>query len=120
MSVLTYPEAIGVGEALLAPTLGPIIADLAPAHLLGSYNAAFALVKQVAIAMGPAAGVLLVGAGLPAAYVAVMAGSTVLIVALAVRLRTQLTAAQDNAVRRTRVVSTSVEPRLAAELRSAA
>ena len=119
-AMLSVYMLFGVGEALLAPTLGPIIADLAPAHLLGSYNAAFALVKQVAIAMGPAAGVLLVGAGLPAAYIAVMAGSTVLIVALALRLRTQLSAAQDNAVRRTRVVTTSVEPRLAAELRPAA
>ncbi|MFC1444332.1 MFS transporter [Streptacidiphilus sp. N1-10] len=119
-AMLSVYMLFGVGEALLAPTLGPIIADLAPAHLLGSYNAAFALVKQVAIAMGPAAGVLLVGAGLPAAYIAVMAGSTVLIVALALRLRTQLTAAQDNAVRRTRVVTTSVEPRLAGELRPAA
>ena len=119
-AMLSVYMLFGVGEALLAPTLGPIIADLAPAHLLGSYNAAFALVKQVAIAMGPAAGVLLVGAGLPAAYIAVMAGSTVLIVALALRLRTQLSAAQDNAVRRTRVVTTSVESRLAGELRPAA
>jgi MFS family permease len=119
-AMLSVYMLFGVGEALLAPTLGPIIADLAPAHLLGSYNAAFALVKQVAIAMGPAAGVLLVGAGLPAEYIAVMAGCTVLIVVLAVRLRTQLTGAQDNAVRRTRVVTTSVEPRLAGELRPAA
>ncbi|TDU04965.1 putative MFS family arabinose efflux permease [Streptomyces sp. 846.5] len=119
-AMLSVYMLFGVGEALLAPTLGPIIADLAPAHLLGSYNAAFALVKQVAIAMGPAAGVLLVGAGLPAEYIAVMAGCTVLIVVLAVRLRTQLTGAQDNAVRRTRVVTTSVEPRLAAELSPAA
>jgi MFS family permease len=119
-AMLSVYMLFGVGEALLAPTLGPIIADLAPAHLLGSYNAAFALVKQVAIAMGPAAGVLLVGAGLPAEYIAVMAGCTVLIVVLAVRLRTQLTGAQDNAVRRTRVVTSSVEPRLAAELRPAA
>ncbi|MEY9842441.1 MFS transporter [Streptacidiphilus sp. EB103A] len=119
-AMLSVYMLFGVGEALLAPTLGPIIADLAPAHLLGSYNAAFALVKQVAIAMGPAAGVLLVGAGLPAEYIVVMAGCTVLIVVLAVRLRTQLTGAQDNAVRRTRVVTTSVEPRLAAELRPAA
>ena len=119
-AMLSVYMLFGVGEALLAPTLGPIIADLAPAHLLGSYNAAFALVKQVAIAMGPAAGVLLVGAGLPAEYIAVMAGCTVLIVVLAVRLRTQLTGAEDNAVRRTRVVTSSVEPRLAAELRPAA
>ncbi|MEY9969155.1 MFS family permease [Streptacidiphilus sp. MAP12-16] len=115
VSMLSVYMLFGVGEALLAPTLGPIVADLAPAHLLGSYNAAFALVKQVAVAMGPAAGVLLVGAGMSAAYVAVMAGCTVLIVVLALRLRRQLTGVQDNAVRRVRVVAAS-EPRMAPEL----
>lgn len=118
-AMLSVYMLFGVGEALLAPTLGPIIADLAPARLLGSYNAAFSLVKQVAVAMGPAAGVLLVGAGLSPAYLLVMAGSTALIVVLALRLRKQLTGVQDNAVRRVRVVATStrvetLEPQLAA------
>jgi MFS family permease len=118
-AMLSVYMLFGVGEALLAPTLGPIVADLAPAQLLGSYNAAFSLVKQVAVAMGPAAGVLLVGSGLSPAYLLVMAGSTVLIVVLALRLRTQLTGVQDNAVRRTAVVAGSasrgaIEPRLAA------
>jgi MFS family permease len=112
----------GVGEALLAPTLGPIVADLAPGHLLGSYNAAFALVKQIAVAMGPAAGVLLVGAGASGAYLAVMAGCTVLITVLALRLRHQLTPAQDNAVRHERIVaaSTAGAPRAFPEYQSAA
>jgi MFS family permease len=87
----------GVGEALLAPTLSPIVADLAPARLLGTYNAGFALVKQVAIAVGPAVGVLMVGSGTWPLYLATMAASTLLIVALAVRLRRHLTPAQDNA-----------------------
>ncbi|MHA6761063.1 MFS transporter [Streptacidiphilus sp. PAMC 29251] len=118
-AMLSVYMLFGVGEALLAPTLGPIVADLAPAHLLGSYNAAFSLVKQVAVAMGPAAGVLLVGAGLSPLYLLVMAGSTVLIVVLALRLRKQLTGVQDNAVRRQRVVagssrSDAMEPQLAA------
>ena len=117
-AMLSVYMLFGVGEALLAPTLGPIVADLAPAHLLGSYNAAFSLVKQVAVAMGPAAGVLLVGSGLSPEYLLVMAGCTVLIVVLALRLRTQLTRVQDNAVRRTTVVATGrrdvIEPSLAA------
>jgi len=118
-AMLSVYMLFGVGEALLAPTLGPIIADLAPAQLLGSYNAAFSLVKQVAVAMGPAAGVLLVGSGLSPVYLLVMAGCTVLIVVLALRLRTQLSGVQDNALRRTTVVAGSarrdvIEPRLAA------
>ncbi|MFC1418520.1 MFS transporter [Streptacidiphilus cavernicola] len=117
-AMLSVYMLFGVGEALLAPTLGPIVADLAPAHLLGSYNAAFSLVKQVAVAMGPAAGVLLVGSGLSPVYLAVMAGCTVLIVTLALRLRSQLTGVQDNAVRRTTLVASGrrdlIEPSLAA------
>jgi MFS family permease len=109
-AMLSVYMLFGVGEALLAPTLGPIIADLAPAHLLGSYNAAFSLVKQVAVAMGPAAGVLLVGAGLSPAYLLVMAGATVLIVVLALRLRGTLSPMQDNAVRQTRIAAGSAVP----------
>ena len=100
----------GIGEALLAPTLGPIVADLAPARQLGTYNAAFALVKQVAVAMGPAAGVLLVGAGFSVAYLLVMAGCTVLITVMALRLRHRLTPVQDNAVRREVVVAAGPRP----------
>jgi MFS family permease len=105
VAMLSVYVLFGVGEALLAPTLGPIIADLAPAHLLGTYNAAYSLVKQVAVAMGPAAGVLLVGAGLSGAYVLALGGCTVLIVVLALRLRRQLTPAQDNAVQPARLVA---------------
>ena len=99
VAMISVYVLFGVGEALLAPTLGPIVADLAPSRLLGSYNAAFALVKQLAVAMGPAAGVLLVGAGLSGPYLLVMVGCTVLIMVLALRLRRRLTPLQDNAVR---------------------
>ncbi|MEV8093364.1 MFS transporter [Kitasatospora sp. NPDC085879] len=99
VAVVAVYALFGVGESLLAPTLGPIVADLAPARLLGTYNAAHALVKQIAIAVGPAVGVLLVGAGTWPLYLLAMAACTVLIVLLAVRLRGHLTPAQDNAVR---------------------
>ncbi|SEK79769.1 MFS transporter [Streptacidiphilus jiangxiensis] len=95
--MMTY-ALFGVGEALLAPTLGPIVADLAPARLLGTYNAAFALVKQVAIALGPALGVLLVGAGLSTVYLAALALCCVAITVAAWRLRRVLPAVADNAV----------------------
>nr|WP_236652423.1 MFS transporter [Streptacidiphilus neutrinimicus] len=94
--MMTY-ALFGVGEALLAPTLGPIVADLAPARLLGTYNAAFALVKQVAIALGPALGVLLVGAGLSTLYLAALALFCVAITVVAWRLRRVLPAVADNA-----------------------
>ncbi|MFJ6215499.1 MFS transporter [Streptomyces sp. NPDC092296] len=120
--MMTTYVLFGVGEALLAPTLGPMVADLAPAHLLGSYNAAFALVKQTAIALGPAAGVLLVGAGLSPLYLLAMGATTVLLVVLALRLRPALSPLQDNApgaVRPSLGVAGTVRPQPAAELHAA-
>jgi len=110
VAMVSVYALFGIGEALLAPTLGPIVADLAPARRLGTYNAAFALVKQVAVAMGPAAGVLLVGAGFSVAYLLVMAACTVLIMVMALRLRHRLTPLQDNAVRPERVVASAPRP----------
>ncbi|WP_328957014.1 MFS transporter [Kitasatospora purpeofusca] len=97
VAIVSIYALFGVGESLLAPTMGPMVADLAPARLLGTYNAGYALVKQIAIAVGPAVGVLLVGSGTWPVYLAAMAGCTVLIVVQALRLRPYLTAAQDNA-----------------------
>ncbi|WP_371496823.1 MFS transporter [Kitasatospora sp. NBC_00374] len=96
VAIVAIYALFGVGESLLAPTLGPIVADLAPSRLLGTYNAGYALVKQIAVAVGPAVGVLLVGSGTWPIYLAAMAGCTLLIIALAVRLRGHLTPAQDN------------------------
>ncbi|MFF2625922.1 MFS transporter [Kitasatospora griseola] len=96
IAIVAIYALFGVGESLLAPTMGPIVADLAPARLLGTYNSGYALVKQTAVAVGPAVGVLLVGSGTWPLYLASMALCTLLIVALAVRLRGYLTPAQDN------------------------
>ncbi|MFE9423560.1 MFS transporter [Kitasatospora sp. NPDC006697] len=98
VAIVSIYVLFGIGESMLAPTLGPIVAELAPARLLGTYNSAFALVKQTAIAVGPAVGVLLVGSGTWPLYLAAMTGCTLLIITLALRLRRHLTPEQDNAV----------------------
>ncbi|MFB7943462.1 MFS transporter [Kitasatospora phosalacinea] len=117
VAIVAVYALFGVGESLLAPTMGPIVADLAPSRLLGTYNAGYALVKQTAVAVGPAVGVLLVGSGTWPLYLAAMALCTLLIVALAVRLRGHLTPAQDNV----RVLAVAQrEPRAARELQTAA
>ncbi|MFI6155823.1 MFS transporter [Kitasatospora sp. NPDC051170] len=115
VAIVSVYALFGVGESLLAPTMGPMVADLAPSRLLGTYNAGYALVKQIAVAVGPAVGVLMVGSGTWPLYLAAMAGSTLLIVWLALRLRTHLTPEQDNAA--PAVVRTAVEVR---ELQTAA
>lgn len=90
--VTTY-GLFGIGEAMLSPTLAPLVADLAPEGSVGQYNSAFALVKQMALALGPL-GVPL-GAGVPMLYVGVFVAVSLGIAVLALRLARLLTPVQD-------------------------
>lgn len=92
--VSTY-ALFGLGEAMLSPTVAPLVADLAPEGMAGQYNSAFALVKQLALAIGPAIGGPM-GASLPAPYIVTFALFSVAVSVLAVRLGRRLTPAQDH------------------------
>ncbi|MET8583039.1 MFS transporter [Streptomyces collinus] len=108
--VSTY-ALFGLGEAMLSPTLAPLVADLAPEGMAGQYNSAFALVKQLALALGPAVGGPL-AASLPAPYVVTFLLFSVGITVLALRLGRKLTAAQDQpwAAAKSRVVARGGAP----------
>ncbi|MEY9487707.1 MFS family permease [Streptomyces calvus] len=102
--ISTY-ALFGLGEAMLSPTLAPLVADLAPTGMAGQYNSAFALVKQLALAVGPAVGGPL-GASLHAPYIVVFLLFSLGITVLAVRLGRQLTEAQNHpSAARSRVVA---------------
>ncbi|WP_328303891.1 MFS transporter [Streptomyces sp. NBC_00435] len=106
--VTTY-ALFGIGEAMLSPTLAPLVADLAPEGSVGQYNSAFALVKQMALALGPL-GVPL-AAGLPMLYIGVFVVVSLGIAGLALRLGKQLTPLQDNpSLARSTVVAGSAGP----------
>ncbi|MFI8235306.1 MFS transporter [Streptomyces sp. NPDC085900] len=104
--VSTY-ALFGLGEAMLSPTVAPLVADLAPTGMAGQYNSAFALVKQLALAVGPAVGGPM-GASLHAPYVVTFLLFSLGITVLALRLGRRLTAVQDQpwlARSRSRVVA---------------
>ncbi|MGW1011257.1 MFS transporter [Streptomyces termitum] len=104
--VSTY-ALFGLGEAMLSPTVAPLVADLAPESMVGSYNSAFALVKQLALAVGPAVGGPM-GASLHGPYIVTFVLFSLLVTVLAVRLGKQLTPVQNQpslAVRPSRVVA---------------
>ncbi|MFF0783520.1 MFS transporter [Streptomyces sp. NPDC003720] len=103
--VSTY-ALFGLGEAMLSPTVAPLVADLAPEGMAGQYNSAFALVKQLALAVGPAVGGPL-GASLHAPYIVTFVLFSLGITVLALRLGRGLTVAQDQpwAAARSRVVA---------------
>ncbi|MER6257692.1 MFS transporter [Streptomyces sp. NPDC001584] len=100
--ITTY-ALFGIGEAMLSPTLAPLVADLAPEGSVGQYNSAFALVKQMALALGPL-GVPL-GAGVPMLYIGVFVLVSLGIAAVALRLGRRLSPMQDNPWVASRVVA---------------
>ncbi|MFE6283055.1 MFS transporter [Streptomyces sp. NPDC057877] len=91
--VSTY-ALFGLGEALLSPTVAPLVADLAPTGMAGQYNSAFALVKQLALAVGPAVGGPM-GAALHGPYIVTFLLFSLGITVLALRLGRLLGVAQD-------------------------
>ncbi len=91
--VSTY-ALFGLGEAMLSPTVAPLVADLAPTGMAGQYNSAFALVKQLALAVGPAVGGPM-GASLHALYIVAFLLCSLGISVLALRLGRHLTGGQD-------------------------
>ncbi|MBA2950022.1 MFS transporter [Streptomyces himalayensis] len=107
--VSTY-ALFGLGEAMLSPTLAPLVADLAPTGMVGQYNSAFALVKQLALAVGPAVGGPM-GAALHAPYIVTFLLFSLGITVLALRLGRRLAPGQDQpSLARARVVAQGGAP----------
>ncbi|MFC7221492.1 MFS transporter [Streptomyces polyrhachis] len=94
-AIISTYALFGLGEAMLSPTVAPLVADLAPASMLGQYNATFALVKQLALALGPAVGGLLAGVGAYGVYISGLVVCSLGISAVALRLGRRLTPVQD-------------------------
>ncbi|WP_327122285.1 MFS transporter [Streptomyces sp. NBC_01341] len=91
--ISTY-ALFGLGEAMLSPTVAPLVADLAPESMVGQYNSAFALVKQLALAVGPAVGGPM-GASLHGPYIVTFVLFSLGITVLALKLGRRLTPVQD-------------------------
>ncbi|MGQ4514700.1 MFS transporter [Streptomyces sp. DW26H14] len=91
--VSTY-GLFGLGEALLSPTVAPLVSDLAPSSMVGQYNSAFALVKQLALAVGPAVGAPM-AAGMHGPYIATFVLFSLAVTVLALRLGRRLTPVQE-------------------------
>jgi MFS family permease len=105
--LITTYALFGLGETMLSPTVAPLVADLAPKRLLGQYNSAFALVKQLALAVGPAVGGLLAATGAYGLYIVMLVGCSIGVSLLALALGRQLTAAQDRPYRSVVVATNS-------------
>jgi MFS family permease len=87
-----------LGETLSAPIIPSLVNDLAPPHLRGRYNAVQSLTWGISGALGPAIAGLMLGAGLEAAWIALIVGGLVVAAVLALRLRHHLTPELDGRV----------------------
>src|SRR3989440_1907345 len=72
-----------IGECVHSNVLGPLVADMAPAHLLGRYLSLYSLAFSISLALGPAIGGLLLQTSPDAvwwggALAAVLAGAVLL------------------------------------------
>ncbi|MFW6723608.1 MFS transporter [Streptomyces sp. MAR4 CNY-716] len=94
-AIISTYALFGLGEAMLSPTVAPLVADLAPSSHIGQYNSVFALVKQLALAIGPAVGGLLAGAGAYGAYISMLVVFSLGITVMGLRLGQRLTPVQD-------------------------
>lgn len=94
-AIISTYALFGLGEAMLSPTVAPLVADLAPSSHIGQYNSVFALVKQLALAIGPAVGGLLAGAGAYGAYISMLVVFSLGITVMGLRLGRRLTPVQD-------------------------
>lgn len=115
--ISTY-ALFGLGEAMLSPTVAPLVADLAPESMVGQYNSAFALCKQLALAVGPAVGGPM-GASLHGPYIVTFVLFSLGITVLALRLGRRLTPVQDQpslAAAPSRVVAVSLPESASAEV----
>lgn len=114
--ISTY-ALFGLGESMLSPTVAPLVADLAPESMVGQYNSAFALCKQLALAVGPAVGGPM-GASLHGPYIVTFVLFSLGITVLALRLGRRLTPVQDQpslAAVPSRVVAVSLPESASAE-----
>jgi MFS family permease len=113
-AIISTYALFGLGEAMLAPTVNPLVADLAPERMVGQYNSAFALVKQLALALGPAAAGVIAAAGAYDAYIVLLVVCSLAISVTALRMARHLSPVQDSPAPVARVVAQSARPEPAA------
>jgi MFS family permease len=117
--VLVFAGLFGVGEILMAPTLGPLVNRLAPGHLRGRANSLYQAAFSLSFVVVPVFSTGLISAGLPWLLIGLLCAGSLGTAVLGLRLRRQITAALDRGtseVKATLDAATSTEPGPARDL----
>lgn len=93
--VIAFGALFGLGETFMAPTVGPMLNDIAPEHLRGRFNAMSSLSYSTGFVIGPAASAALIGAGLAGAWLGLLVLGTGVVALAARRLERRLSPSQN-------------------------
>jgi MFS family permease len=94
--VFGFTALFGLGEAVLAPTVGPLVNRLADDRLRGRTNSLAALSQSLAFIICPAIATGLIAAGAAAVWIGLLCAGSLGTVAVGARLRRALTSDQDH------------------------
>ena len=83
VAICLSTAVFALGETLSAPIMPSLVNDLAPGHLRGRYNAVQSITWGVSGALGPAIAGVMLGAGLEAAWIALVVAGLVVAAVLA-------------------------------------
>jgi len=93
---LVFAGLFGVGETLMAPTLGPLVNRLAPENVRGRANSVSQGAFSLSLVVAPVFSTALISAGFGWLWIALLCVGSLGIALLGLRLRRQLTPAQDH------------------------
>src|SRR5215831_13219682 len=94
--VLGFTALFGLGEAVLAPTVSPLVNRLTDDRLRGRANSLAALSQSLAFIICPALATGLIAAGAAAVWIGLLCAGCLATVAVGARLRRVLTSDQDH------------------------
>lgn len=94
-AVLIFAALFGLGEVFQSPAVQPLVNSLASERLRGRYNALSGSMFSIAFVISPALSGYLIGNGLGRLWIGGLTVGSLVTAALALRLRSRLTAEQD-------------------------
>lgn len=93
--VFSFTAVFGLGETIMAPTLGPLVNSLAGERVRGRANSLSSFTSSFALIISPAIATSMIAAGAAAVWIALLCLGSLGTVAISARLRRALTAEQD-------------------------
>jgi MFS family permease len=102
--VFGFTALFGLGETVLAPTVGPLVNRLADDRLRGRANSLAAFSQSLAFIICPALATGLIAAGAAAVWIGLLCAGCLATVAVGARLRHALTADEDHVTEATATV----------------